>query len=188
MFRIFPRWEVCFGTGGGQERHFDRGWIRSRGWRRYAGNWKIRRMSIMLAQFGVTMEDQRVSEIWSGNGYGLTRNATRKDSGGEAWLFRDVLELPRYWSSFQTFLDIFEILSRFVCTGNGYFAYDLVLRNGLWGCVCFSKPCNNVYLFALFRDQTTYLAFMDVSGAETFKWRIGVYNLSIYDCSVYFSK
>ena len=45
---------------------------------------KYEKMSIILTQFGVTTEDLRFSEVWSGNSYGLMRNATRKDFGGEA--------------------------------------------------------------------------------------------------------
>ena len=145
-------------------------------------------MSIILTQFGATTEELRFNEVWSNSSFEMIRNVARKDSGDEIWLLGIVLELPRYRDRFRTFLGILFFSPDFAYMENRHFAYYIVLRNGLGGCVCFSKPCNNVYLFALFGDQATYFAFTDASEAETFKRRTGIYNLSIHDCLVYFSK
>ena len=83
-----------------------------------------------------------------------------------------------FWRRFRVFEDrykfrtnpaIFEFSPRFACTGNSHFADDLVLRNGLWGCVCFSKTLKYDYSFTSFGDRATYFAFTVVSDAETLK-------------------
>ena len=75
--------------GGVPERHFDWGWTRRHGWYGYVGNWKIRTLSIILARFRATTENLWFCEVWTGDGYGLIRNATGKDSDDEALTFYD---------------------------------------------------------------------------------------------------
>ena len=110
-----------------------------------------------------------VNEVWPSDRLGMMGNATRKDSGRETRLLEIILRLPRYWDRVRKFSVIFGFSSRFACTGNRRFVCYVILRNGLRGCVCFSKTLKNDYSFTSFRDRVTYLAFTVVSVAETLK-------------------
>ena len=96
-----------------------------------------------MTQFGGTTENLRFCEVWTNDGYGLIRNATREDSEDETLTSWDRFRVTEVLGEVPDTSRYFWVLRFGLLALEATVLYNIIFQNELHGCVCFSKTFNN---------------------------------------------